>query len=72
MDMYALVEKGKRAVRKHLGLSDKESFHFTVISEGVLFFRNNLLYNWNDQLQELSYDKVKELTQGLQLGDFNN
>lgn len=70
MSLYTTVDIATKKACKHLGLPDWVGLHFTIISEGILFFRDNLLYTWNGELQELTYDKVKELTQGLQLGEF--
>ena len=70
MSLYTTVDITTKKACQHLGLPDWVGLHFITISEGILFYRENLLYTWDEQLQELTYDKVKELTQGLQLGEF--
>lgn len=70
MGLYNTVYIATKKACKHLGLPNGTGLHFTTISEGILFYRDNLLYTWSGELQELTCDKVKELAQGLRLGDF--
>ena len=70
MGYYDNIERAISTARKHLGLPDYRTPSFTTVNQGVLFFRHNLLCTWNGQLVELTREKVKEMTEGYQLGDF--